>query len=154
MTIIVGFMGGMSILPPQGTLTALPLKSVPQTISLLLWIGMYASRFSPGKGILLQTQHWCITTACGALPQGLQWMIPHWILSQRLQSSILKTKKPFGESKHFWSIIATGGRNMNRDNHMVGCLLTLLLVALSGAMPVVALLLFIGCAASGLIDWK
>ena len=43
---------------------------------------------------------------------------------------------------------------MNRDNHMVGCLLPLLLVALSGAMPVVALLLFIGCAASGLIDCK
>lgn len=43
---------------------------------------------------------------------------------------------------------------MRQYSDMGGCMITLLLVALSGAMPIVALLLFIGCVASGLIDWK
>ena len=43
---------------------------------------------------------------------------------------------------------------MNNCSDLGGCLLTLLLVALSGIMPFVALLLFLGCVASGLIDWK
>lgn len=43
---------------------------------------------------------------------------------------------------------------MNNCSDMGGCLLILLLVALSGVMPFVALLLFAGCVSSGLIDWK
>lgn len=43
---------------------------------------------------------------------------------------------------------------MNHGNGMGGCLLTVLLVALSGVMPIVAFLLFLVCMALGLIDWK
>lgn len=43
---------------------------------------------------------------------------------------------------------------MNRNNHVGGCLLIVLLVALSGVMPIVAFLLFLVCVARGLIDWK